>query len=65
VRLSIAMIAFVVLGAAAWMTLTDQRLRLMTLAVLGMFAVKTWLRRREATRLKAESEVEQSSSQPM
>jgi uncharacterized membrane protein YfcA len=64
VRLSIAMIAFVVLGAAAWMTLTDQRLRLMTLAILGMFAVKTWLRRREATRLKAESDVEQSS-QPM
>ncbi len=63
-RLSIAMIAFVVLGAAAWMTLTDQRLRLMTLAMLGMFAVKTWLRRREATRLKAESDVEQSS-QPM
>ncbi len=63
-RLSIAMIAFVVLGAAAWMTLTDQRLRLMTLAILGMFAVKTWLRRREATRLKAESDVEQSS-QPM
>ncbi len=54
-----AMIAFVVLGAAAWMTLTDQRLRLMTLAILGMFAVKTWLRRRDATRLKADSEVEQ------
>ena len=63
-RLYVAMIAFVVLGAAAWMTLTDQRLRLMTLAVLGMFAVKTWLRRREATRLKAGSDVEQSS-QPM
>jgi hypothetical protein len=29
-----------------------------------MFAVKTWLRRREATRLEAESDVEQSS-QPM
>jgi hypothetical protein len=54
-----AMIAFVVLGAAAWMTLTDQRLRLMTLAILGMFAVKTWLRHREAARLKADSEVEQ------
>jgi hypothetical protein len=58
VRLYVAMIAFVVLGAAAWMTLADQRLRLMTLAILGMFAVKTWLRRREATRLKAESDVE-------
>ncbi len=63
-RLYMAMIAFVALGAAAWMTLTDQRLRLMTLAILGMFAVKTWLRRREAARLKADSEVEQSS-QPM
>jgi hypothetical protein len=64
VRLYVAMIAFVVLGAAAWVTLTDQRLRLMTLAILGMFAAKTWRRRREATRLKAESDVEQSS-QPM
>ena len=60
-RLYVAMIAFVVLGAAAWMSLTDQRLRLMTLAILGMFAAKTWLQRREATRLKAESDVEQSS----
>jgi hypothetical protein len=58
------MIAFVVLGVAAWMTLTDHRLRSMTLAMLGLFAVKTWLRRLEATRLKAESDVEQSS-QPM
>jgi hypothetical protein len=39
--------AFVVVGAAAWVTLTDQRLRLMTLAILAMFAVKTWVRRKE------------------
>ncbi|MGA9042826.1 MAG: hypothetical protein WB421_20010 [Terriglobales bacterium] len=58
-RLYMAMIAFVVLGAAAWMTLTDQRLRLMTLAVLAMFAVKTWVRRREIVRPDSESDVEQ------
>jgi hypothetical protein len=54
-----AMIAFVVLGAAAWMTLTDQRLRLITLAILAMFAVKTWVRRKEIVRPDRESEVEQ------
>jgi hypothetical protein len=59
VRLYMAMIAFVVLGAAAWMTLTDQRLRLITLAILAMFAVKTWVRRKEIVRPDRESDVEQ------
>jgi hypothetical protein len=48
-RLHMALGAFVVLGALAWMTLSDERIRLMTLAVLAMFAVKTWVRRKEAT----------------
>jgi hypothetical protein len=59
VRLYMAMIAFVVLGAAAWMTLTDQRLRLITLAILAMFAVKTWVRRKEIVRPDSGSDVEQ------
>jgi len=47
-RLSIALGAYVVLGVLAWMTLGDSRIRLMTLAILAMFAVKTILRRRDA-----------------
>ena len=58
-RLYLAMGAFVVLGSAAWVTLTDGRLRLMTLAILAMFAVKTWVRRRETVRADRQSDVEQ------
>ena len=46
-RLYIALGAFVVLGGLAWATLSDRRIRLATLAVLAMFALKTWLRRND------------------
>jgi hypothetical protein len=36
-----------VLGALAWKTITDEKLRLGTLLVLALFAVKTVLRRRD------------------
>ena len=54
-----AMGAFVVLGALAWMTLSDPRIRLMTLAILAMFAVKTWVGRRQTVRADRRSDVEQ------
>ena len=44
-RLYMALAAFVVLGALSWATLSDPKLRFATLAVLAMFALKTWLRR--------------------
>ena len=46
-RLYIALGAFVVLGGLAWATLSDPRIRSATLAVLAMFALKTWLRRND------------------
>ena len=46
-RLAIAMAAFVGLGVLSWATLSDQRIRLFTLAILAMFALKTWVRRNE------------------
>ena len=46
-RLLIAMAAFVALGILAWTTLSDERVRLLTLAMLAMFAVKTWVRRKD------------------
>ena len=46
-RLYMALAAFVVLGALSWATLSDSRLRFATLAVLAMFALKTWLRRHD------------------
>jgi hypothetical protein len=47
-RLLLALTAFVALGVLAWMTLSDPRMRFATLAVLAMFALKTWLRRNDA-----------------
>ena len=41
------MVAYVALGVLSWMTLTDTKVRLATLAVLGMFALKTWVRRND------------------
>ena len=47
-RLAVALTAFVALGILAWMTLSDQRIRLVTLAVLAMFALRTWAHRKDA-----------------
>jgi len=57
-RLYIALAAFVVLGALSWATLSDTRIRLATLAVLAMFALKTWLRRNDVMHPDGESETE-------
>jgi membrane protein implicated in regulation of membrane protease activity len=46
-RLAMALAAYVVLAALAWMTLTDGKLRLATFAVLALFAVKTIVRRND------------------
>jgi len=46
-RFAIAMAAYVVLGVLSWITISDQRIRLVTLAILALFAVKTWVRRKD------------------
>jgi len=46
-RLSIALVCYVVLGALAWTTLTDPRIRAGTLMILALFAVKSVLRRND------------------
>ena len=50
-RFALAMAAFVGLGILSWVTLTDSRVRLATLAVLAMFALKTWVRRKDTMHL--------------
>jgi hypothetical protein len=42
-----ALIAYLVLGALAFTTLSDPRIRALTLLILAMFAVKTWVRRKD------------------
>ena len=49
------MAAFSALALLAWTTLADEKLRLVTLAVLAMFAVKTLLFRK---RIEGSSEEE-------
>jgi hypothetical protein len=55
-RLVLALVAYVVLGVLAWTTISDQRFRLVTLFVLAMFALKTWVRRSEVLHPENESE---------
>ena len=47
-RLAIALIAYVILGALSWTTISDQKIRMVTLAILAMFALKTVMPRKEA-----------------
>jgi len=46
-RLAAALIAYVILGILTWMTITDTKLRAGTLVILGVFAVKSWVRRKD------------------
>ncbi len=41
------MVAYVILGVLTWLTITDLRIREGTLAILALFAVKSWVRRKE------------------
>ena len=55
-RLLLALAAYVALGVLTWTTIDDERARLMTLAILGLFAFKTYLRRNEVLHSKEDAE---------
>ncbi len=57
-RLAIALSAYVVLAALVWMTLGDPRIRLATLAILALFAMKTWVHRKDVMHPHGENEGE-------
>ena len=61
-RLLLGLVAYVVLGILSWTTISDQKIRLVTLAILAMFAVKTWVRRKDFMHPGKGSE---SSNEPM
>jgi membrane protein implicated in regulation of membrane protease activity len=46
-RLWVALGAFGVLMVLTWTTIDDQKFRLAALAILAMFAVRTWSRHRK------------------
>ena len=55
-RLAAALIAYVVLGALTWFTISDSRIRGITFAILAFFAVKSWLRRNDVLHPEKSSE---------
>ncbi|HYM76985.1 MAG TPA: hypothetical protein VE377_13500 [Candidatus Dormibacteraeota bacterium] len=46
-RLAAALIAYVILGVLTWTTIGDTRIRAGTLVILGLFAFKSWVRRKD------------------
>jgi hypothetical protein len=46
-RLAIAFAVYAVLGVLAWTTLSDSKVRMVTLLILGLFAVKTLVHRKD------------------
>ena len=46
-RLAGALVAYAVLAALTWFTISDSRIRGLTFAILAMFAVKSWIRRKD------------------
>jgi hypothetical protein len=46
-RLTGALIAYAALGILTWFTITDSKIRGVTFAILAMFAVKSWVRRKD------------------
>ena len=57
-RLYLALGAYLVLAALSWTTIRDQKIRLGTLAILAMFAVKTLLHRKDAIHAENQEHVE-------
>jgi hypothetical protein len=41
-RLWVALSVYLVLAVLAWTTISEQKFKLATLAILAMFAVRTW-----------------------
>ena len=57
-RLAMALVAYLVLGVLAFATLSDTRLRAGTLLILGLFAFKSWVRRKDVMHPDGESDSE-------
>ena len=57
-RLATALIAYLILGVLAFATLSDQRIRLLTLLILAMFAFKSWVRRKDVLHPDGDSKSE-------
>jgi uncharacterized membrane protein YccC len=57
-RLAGALIAYLVLGILTWFTISDSRIRGITFMILALFAVKSWVRRKDVLHPGGESKSE-------
>jgi hypothetical protein len=57
-RFAMALIAYAVLGALALATLSDFRIRSLTLLILGLFAFKSWVRRKDVLHSESDQKSE-------
>jgi hypothetical protein len=57
-RLAVALIAYAVLGVLTWMTISDMRIRMATLAILLLFAAKSWIRKKDVLHPESERDAE-------
>ena len=53
-----ALIAYLALAALAFTTLSDSRIRLLTLLILALFAFKSWVRRKDVLHPDGDGESE-------
>jgi hypothetical protein len=52
------LIAYLLLGVLAFATLSDSRIRALTLLILGLFASKSWVRRKDGLHSEVDGESE-------
>jgi hypothetical protein len=62
-RLAMAMIGYAALGVLAATTLTDSRIRAVTLLILALFAFKSWVRRKDVLHPDGESDAESGEAE--
>jgi hypothetical protein len=55
-RLTKAMIAYLALAGLAFATLSDYKIRSLTLLILGLFAFKSWIRRNDSLQPDADGD---------
>ena len=61
-RLAVALIAYAVLGVLTWTTISDTRIRAGTLAILLLFAFKSWVRRKDVMHPDGEHDADKVES---
>jgi hypothetical protein len=57
-RLTLTLVAYVVLGVLTWTTISDTRIRAGTLVILALFAFKSWVRRKDVMHPDGERDAE-------